>query len=454
MTMNLHRTKFLNYLRLVLFTAVLICYFKPTVNLFENFNKTVLPLAKNYFLFVQPATVTGESDVCDFTTFYASGLLNIERLTKHHEIDVYDPVLLTQTVGRVVAPMQPIEVYSIQYPPMLFAVTTLLAHFDMYTAWIIWFLASAIFIVLTFFCIVYSTLKTRPLLLIGLFICFANTAVAQHFLAGQTTAFEAAIIAISLRLLINRNYFWAGLVAGISFFKLQQAPIILIPGICLGRSKFFYGCILSVILEALLSTYIVGCNNMLNFIQTNYLAEITHSYVGLNEIYSMSNFRALLYSLPVGVSHASTIAALTYILCCIISVWLWVKLYPALQKISGLAFELIASVSTILLVYFSMHGYLYDYLLLIIPALWLYIWSTSDDNHCTMQQSIIRFLIALVTFVLPFLLWTNIDLMRSEAPGAVFELRLFLGIIVFLFCAIMALIIEFKQDKYKALVST
>jgi hypothetical protein len=450
---NIDRATLFHYLRLVLFAIIIIYYFRPIADMFDTFNKAVIPLAKNCFHFVRPVGVRGESDVCDFTTFYASGLLNRERLAKHRDIDVYDPILLTQTVERIAAPMRPTEVFSIQYAPILFALTTPLAYYDLHAAWQIWSFASAVCIIIIFVCIAYSALKTRPWLLTGLFVCFANAAVAQHFIVGQTTAFEAAIIAISLRLLINRSFFWAGLVAGMSFFKLQLSPIILIPGISLGRSKFFYGCILMTILEAFLSTYLVGYNNVLNFLKINYLSEITHAYVGLNETFSMSNFRALLLSLPGTIHYANTIATLTYILSIIASVWIWIKIYPSLQKISGYAFELVASLSTIALFYFSLHAYLYDYLLLIIPGLWLYIWNTSADSHYTTRQSLIRFFIALVIFMLPFLLWTNIDLTRNEANGMWCELRLFFCIIIFLFCAIMALAIEFKQNNLKTVVS-
>ena len=219
----------------------------------------------------------------------------------------------------------------------------------------------------------------------------------------------------------------------------------------MGRSKFFYGCLLTVFLEGLLSVYVVGHNNVFNFIRANYLCEITHSYIGLNEIWSMSNFRGMLSSLPFVVPNANKIAAITYILCCIFAVWLWIKIYPALQKISGQAFELIASISTIILIYFSMHGYLYDYLLMIIPALWLYIWSTTNDTKYTMQQSIFRLFLAVLLFTLPFIFWTNNDLMLTETTRVGCALRFFFGNLTLLFCAIAALIIEFRQGKRKAL---
>jgi hypothetical protein len=444
-TINFDRTKLFSYLRLILFAVVLIYYFNPTANYLRLFASEKIVFAKNYFLFVYPAGVASESDVSDFATFYASGLLNKERLTKYPDIDVYDPVLLTQTVGRLIAPMQPEETYYIQYPPIFFVLTTPLAYFDLYTAWRIWVFASAICLVIAFLCIVYDKLKTRPLLAFGLFICLINNASNELFSIGQTTAFEIAIIAIAFRLLLNKNYFWAGLIAGIAFFKLQQALIILIPGIFIGRSRFFYGTLITLIVESILSAYLVGYNNVLNFIRANYLCEIVHCYVGLNETWSMSTFRALLSSWPYHIDNANIIAAAIYLFCCVISAGLWIILYPALKKYSDQALELLASISTIILVYFSMHGYLYDYLLMIFPALWLYMWSTSNDSRYTKRQSIIRLLTSLISFTLLFLLFTNYDLSRSENTNVGFLLRYFFGTIIFLFCAISAVVIEFKQ---------
>ncbi len=311
-----------------------ICYFKHTTKLFEEFNKIVLPLAKSHLLFIQPETIAGDSGVSDFTTFYASGLLNRERLMQDPNIDVYDPILLTQTIGRLIAPMRPSDIYCIQYAPIFFALTTPSTCFDLYTAWCIWFFASAICIAIVFFMRRHKFLKERPVLLVGLPIYFISMPVTTDFFLGQTTAFEAAIIAISFGLLINKKYFWAGLIAGLAFLKLQQALIILIPGICVGRSKFFYGCLLMIVLEGVMSVFLVGPNNIFNFIKANYLCEITHSYIGLNETWAMSNFRALLYNLPFNVSLANIIAAIAYIFCCVLSVWLWIKIYQLCKKLA------------------------------------------------------------------------------------------------------------------------
>ncbi len=443
--MKVKYLRLFDFLRLILLIIVLSQYYSATINLWKDFDKTIFPLAKNYFHFIKPTAVSGESDVFDFVTFYASGLLNRERITKYPDLDVYDPVLLTQTVDRLLAPMQSVETFSIQYPPLLFALTTPLTYFDLYTGWRIWFFLSAMCITIAFVCIAFAALKKRAVLLIGFLMCMANIAVAGDLSLGQTTAFEIAIIALSLRLLINRNYWWAGLIAGASFFKPQQALIALIPGICLGKRNFVYGCILAVTLEILLSAYIVGYDNLFNFIKANYLCEIKHSYVGLNHTWFMTNFRSLLCSLNCNMPGVNVISALAYVSSGIASGWVWLKLYPALQKVSGQAFELAASLSTIMLVYFSMHGYLYDLLLLLIPILWLYIWSTTDDTQYTPRQSVIRLFISLATLLLPLLIRVNLDLLSGETINVSYHWRCFLGIIIFLFCAIAAVIIELKQ---------
>lgn len=238
----------------------------------------------------------------------------------------------------------------------------------------------------------------------------------------------------------------AGLAGGAAFFKLQQALIVLIPGLCLGRKKFVYGCFLMAVLEVLLSAYVVGYNNIFNFVRANYLCEIAHAYVGLNETWAMFSFRGLLAGLSNNLVNADRIAFIAYALACMGSAVLWIKVYPSLQKKSNQAFALIASLSTCALVYFSLHNYFYDYLLMFIPVIWLYIWSTSNDEAYTVRQSVFRLLISLLTFITPFLFLTGLDLGDANTNVG-YELKLFFGSIVFLICAAEAIIIEYQKGR-------
>lgn len=445
MKLKLDRKIFFEYLRLILLISLAAIYFMSYGRHWQEFFEHTLPLAKNNFLFVQPLATTGECDVSDFTTFYASGDLNRHRLFANTNIDIYDPLLVSQAVAKIVAPLRPGEVYNMQYTPLLFALFTPLAFFDIYTAWCIWSMLSAFSVVVGFLFLAHKLLKEKPQLLLGLLICFASTPVIENFSSGQTTGLEFAVIAISLRLLMKKNYFWSGLIAGLAFLKPQQAPIILIPGLCLGRKNFLQGLFAMIFFEAIACFFIVGPENMLNFITANYSSEITRTYVGLNETWAMNNFKAFLYSLPQGYSRANIVSLTAYLLCCLASIWLWLKVYPLLQKVSQQAFELIAAFTTILLVYFSLHGYLYDLLLLIIPGFWLYTWSIQNGSVSTIKESLFKLALSLFIFSIPFLFWTNNDLALVEDTYLFYQLRLFAGVCIFTAAAYAALNIEFKH---------
>lgn len=206
-TLSKNRANILKILRLVLLTAILFCYFKPTSTMIESFFNATVAKAKNNFLFVHPAEINGQSDVSDFTTFYAAGLLNKERFTRYHELDIYDPYLLTQSVERLIAPMQPAEVYSIQYPPIFFAITTPLTFFDLSTAWRMWAFISALCVIVAFVCIAYDQIIKRPLLLIGLLIFLTCSPVVVNFTFGQMTILQAVLLAITFRLLLEKIFF-------------------------------------------------------------------------------------------------------------------------------------------------------------------------------------------------------------------------------------------------------
>ncbi len=203
-----------NCLRLALICIILSHHFCHITNLFDYFQKELKPHAQSCFLFAVPGPATGDCYVGDFLHFYSAGLLNKERLENKRSVDVYNSFLLTQTIESVIAPMHPLGTYSFQYPPMFFALITPLAYFHLYTAWRIWFFAIAICAALTYIFIAYKSLNSRPFLLIGLFIFFTTYPTSQNFIIGQTTAIEAAIIALSFRLLIDKNYFWSGFLRG------------------------------------------------------------------------------------------------------------------------------------------------------------------------------------------------------------------------------------------------
>jgi hypothetical protein len=453
LNIKIDRELLINCLRLIVFYAILSHYFINITNLPSYFRDSAHRRAKQCFLFVQPTASSGESYVYDFITFYAGGRLNLERIEKNRPIDLYNPYLFTQALERVSAPLKPQGTYCLQYPPMFFALVTPLAYFNLYTAWRIWIFGIALCVSLTYLFIAFNELKARPLLLIGLLICFTTLPVFENFTLGQTTAIEAALIALSFRFIIDKKYFWAGIIAAGAVLKLQQMLILLIPGFCVGREKFSRGFFLMVGIEALLSVFVVGHYNMFNFIRANYMSEVTHSFSDMNDVWYYLVFSGMLYCLPWFISNADKIGEIAYGLVILFSLILWLKAYPALQKVSNHAVELMGALTTIPMIMFSLHGYLYDYVIYIIPCLWLYIWSTTNEANYSRAQSIIRFIISVIIFYVPFFFWDNLVLqLAPESTITLSQIRIFSLGLVLTTLALIAIFIEFRKHPRETLI--
>ncbi len=450
--MKLNRIMVLNWLRLGLIVIILAHYFCHISHLFNFFETDMKPRAQNCFWFARVGSAEGDCYIVDFLHFYSGGLLNKERIEKNLPLDVYNSFLLTQTIERVIAPMRPIGTYCFQYPPMFFALITPLAYFDLYTAWRLWFFILAICVVITYIVIAYDSLADRPLLLCGLFIFITSFPVSENFFLGQTTPIEAVILALSFRLLIKKNYFWSGLIAGASLLKLQHCLIILIPGFCVGKKDFLRGFLITLGVELLLAIIAVGFDNIWHFIRIIYVAEITHSIKDLDDIWYYFTFTGMLECLPWFISSAAKIGQVVFVFICLIVLGAWLKIYPTLHKISNQSMQLIASITTIAFVTFNVHGCWYDYLLFIFPCFWLYIWSTTNESEYSGRQSIIRLIISLIVFTLPFLFWDNLAMKASENTITGYQLRYFLISMLLLSSGMIALLLEFKRYRNKPLL--
>lgn len=346
-------------------------------------------LAQSGQLFARPQTATGETHVSDFVLLYADGMLNLDRITGRLEADtdIYDPFLSTQMVERLVAPWHPAEIYSIQYAPVFFLYATPLACLNLQDARTAWAITIYACVIASFLILSAGAIKSKFERVIGSLICLANMPLLNLLYGGQTSAFELLFVSLAFVFLKSKKYFWAGFLGGATVLKIHFCPIVLIPGLVLGRAKFLYGFLAMAVLEGLLSTIVVGPNNLFNFFRTNYLCEIAHVYSGHNNPQNMSNIRGVLSMLfPNSAAVTPAVFAL-YFLACALTILLWVKVYPALQARGDRAFYLATAVSLSLLLVFCPHTYSYDYILMIIPCTWLYAWCLADEGDARDNQS-------------------------------------------------------------------
>lgn len=447
MSEKFNRSAIFNCLRLILFCFIVFHYFFYSSNLGHYFRSEILPQAKDGTLFVSPASSTGESYSADFLTLYAAGVLNQDRIEKKLEINVYNPFLLRQSMERVVAPLKLCDRYVFHYTPIIFALITPLAYFDLYTAWCIYFFFSVICLTIAYLCLAGDNLKENPSLLFGLPLALTAFPVVENFFSGQLMPVELAIIALSFRFLIDKKYFWAGIIAALSFIKWQTALVVLIPGLLTGRKNFSYGFFLMLVIELILSLVVVDFSNLVNFVKANWLL-LNNSFSESNSALYHVGLIGMLQCLPWSIADVYKVSKLAYFIVLLFTFILWLKFLPSLQKRSDKAIQLLASFTVIAFTIFGLHNYSYDYALYLIPCLWLFIWSTENSAAFNLRQTILRFGVSIIVFYIPFFFWENLMIrLNSENNPALYQVRAFFAGIILLLCASTAIFIEFNKKQ-------
>lgn len=379
-------------------------------------------------LFAKPITMTGEADVCDLNAIYAVGALNRDRIANPAKnIDVYDPFLVTQRVERCMAPWHPLEVYSIQYPPLLFLFATPIAYFSLPDAWKLVAGFSYVCLIGSFLMLAAGNVNSRLERSLGVMSCLASFPATHLIFQGQTTGFELLFLTAAFLLLRAKKFFGAGTFSALALLKLQFFPIAFVPGICFGGVRFLCGFLAMAAFEGALTTVVVGPQSVLNFLRTNYLCEIAHVYSGLNDVPTMMNIRGILAVLFPNSPLVTVVSFTLYGVACLLLAYLWIKA-RALSTSKNMAFQLLVCFSVSLLLAFSLHAYLYDYVLLIISCTWLYAWSTTSDCADESKLKIVARYAVICTVLIPLIYSAPLDfstrVMLQKSSFAIYSLFL------------------------------
>jgi len=276
---------------------------------------------------------------------------------------------------------------------MVFALTTPIAAFDLFTAFQLWTAASVSCFSLAYWVLAYRQLRSRFEQIVGFILAFTSIATWDLLFEGQSSGFELLPVAISLALLQRSKPFYSGIAAGFALLKPQHIPMSVLPGLCVGRLKFLAGLVISGIFQAIIALVAVGFGNVLNFLRINYLCELTHEYFAHNEPWEMRSFRALLnVLLPDG--PVTQIALAAYVLVVIGLVLVWTLIYPKLKLQEPCSFQLLTAISIILLLVFGLHAFDYDYIFMMIPCVCLYSYAVgSVERETTRVRALIRVLV-------------------------------------------------------------
>jgi hypothetical protein len=333
------------------------------------------PLLASGKSLVMPVAVGGSTDVHDFSLYYASGCLNVLRLTKYPDIDVYDPNLLSYYVSQPLAPFRSNHRFILEYPPFFIGILTPLTSVRIADAWLIWFVLGCIAFAFAIALLFWG----QPLNWMERFYFFVTSFGALTFFynakIGQTGAFIALFVSLFFVLLKRERNFLTGLSFALCMLKLQYAPAFGILGLLLGKLNFFKGALLSGLLILGFSIWSVGLQHVPTFL-TNILIAESHTssnYYGHIYIVMMDSFRGFLAYVGTPAVIVQILASTMVLVALAFIVYLWTYGFPYLKSRINWSFELCASISIILVLIFSMHCYSYDYLTETIPYIWLYV---------------------------------------------------------------------------------
>ena len=312
--------------------------------------------------------------ISDFVNLYNGATL--AEACQREKIDIYSPVVQAEYEKKLTAPVVAEQPFYFQYPPFFFALVRPLAAFSITTAWFLW---CATGMALLVGCAIY--LKKAADFSSGkftlYFIIIATLAAFPTWLSvklGQTSMLLVPGLVAFWLLSQKRRFFLAGLAAGVVLIKLQYLPPIFIIGFLLGSWPFLGGFFTIGVILLLLSIFTVGIENTMRFPQALLSGESGKGVSGV-AAEQMQNLRGML-TLSLGPDNPMVpiISIAFFALALIALFWMWWRVHKE-DMTSGPAasrFRILASISTLLMLISSFHSHIQDYLLLVLPCIWLW----------------------------------------------------------------------------------
>ncbi|MBA3855870.1 MAG: hypothetical protein C0507_03065 [Cyanobacteria bacterium PR.3.49] len=345
---------------------------------------------------LQARKIDGRPYISDFVSFYGSGVLARQCLTKPTKI--YDGPTQIELETKLTAPVVPEAPFSNPNTPVTFVVLLPLSLLTLDGAWITWGLV---------------TLLASIGILLATFVkplrhWFAKLTAVTAFAASYATWFSIRLGSTSCLLfpmVLSFFYFLKGgnliataAMACIGTIKLQYAPYLLSIGTA--RFGWKFPAVLAGFCAILLGicTAVLGWDNIVAFPQAFLTNEASSQIVGVQPE-KMQNLRGILV-LITG-SDSKPIHYLSAGVCltaagCLFFIW------KKLDWKDSVRFNLLASATVLLMLVSSPHTHTQDYILAFIPCLLLFLAADRNDTNIgTRDRLILK--IAAVSFV--YLSW-------------------------------------------------
>jgi hypothetical protein len=364
----------------------------------------------------------GHPYIIDFPLYYAAGKL--AHIAMQSPTNIYDIQLQDKILREIIFPVAPDPPWFIQYPPPVFLLATILPYFSLPAAWALWCIFGDAFFFFSLYMLLRRDLKsTKDFLYIVLAVCGSFPFWLCDRM-GQIALITVPSAITFWCLLRSKRFLYAGFSTALIVLKFQYLPFLGLVGLAEGRLRFLAGALLSCATVAGLCGLSMGWQNVLTYPQTVMHAEYaTNLYTGVNAR-EQQNIRALIVRTTGSDSPATNkiciglclLAALV-----LFAIWLQKRAGRGSNGMSSddagrseknadqasgnvddthsnKRFKFLASTTICCMLVFSPHAHTQDYLVLTVPAAWIWLESLKKNKAAKTWPRIF-------VIILPFLTW-------------------------------------------------
>lgn len=309
-----------------------------------------------------------DKEVIDFVWFYAGSLIVSQR--QFAGLSPYQGEALTRVVRAVSAPLPATGPYYLQYPPYFFALLQPLTWLPAAWAWAVWVLLQAVLTVASVWLVASKSFADHPIRVLVVLAVLGSLPCMTNLRFGQTAALPLFGLSLFWAMACRRRSFSAGASGALCLFKLQFVPLTLLPGLAAGRLRYLSGFILLFALLLGVSACVMTLSELVQFPAVVVQGEAVRGPHGMLPQH-MTNLRALLI-LAAGSDSGTVrlVSMLAFAVAVLVSV---VLLLPyAGERLDWDNFAASAATSMLVLFALNPHVYLYDNIILCLPALILF----------------------------------------------------------------------------------
>lgn len=323
-----------------------------------------------------------KSYISDFVNVYNAGVLG----RMGASVNIYDPTLQASLTAKVIAPIVADAPFYLQAPPNFFVLCIPLSFVTPQAAWCVYCSVGLALVAYSFGFLIWKYFEkpfARSFALVA-----ALSAVPTWIGArlGNTSLYLLPPLVLFWWLLKQKKYFLAGLATGLLLVKVQYLPFIGLIGLATGGLRYLGGAVLAGLIVLGLTTLTVGWANVFEWPRILLHAEGTSAYVGV-EAQAMQNLRGMIAAVNhfTDTSFGRTAASVMCVVSAFTLVWCWKVPFKKLQERSSYGFEISAGISTTVMLLFSIHTHLQDYILYLLACLWFY--EAADKDQTVPEKS-------------------------------------------------------------------